>query len=108
MSHLWSQVFRSTTEGACGGSVANVFFAEAKVCQLDVSIRVKKKVLQLVGAGKEEGGKREEEEGRRGGEQGGGRREEEGEEGSKGERRREEEGRGGRREEKEGREAGVE
>ena len=61
MSHLRSQVFRSTTEGACGGSIANVFFAEAKVSQLDVSIRVKKKVLQLVGAGREERGGRKDE-----------------------------------------------
>ena len=61
MSNLWSQVLWSTTEGACGGSVANVFLAETKVCQFDVSFRVEEEVLQLFRGG--EGGERREEEG---------------------------------------------
>ena len=94
-TYLGSQVFRSSTEGSCGGSVANVFFAKAKVCQLDVSIRVKKKVLQLVGTGRKEGRERRKE--------GGGRREEGGGRRKEGGRRREE---GGGRREGGGREQG--
>ena len=63
--YLWSQVLWSTTESSCGGSVADVFLAETKVCQLDVSFRVKEEVLQLFGGGEGRG-----EEGRGGGEGG--------------------------------------
>lgn len=46
-SDLWSQVLGGPTEGFHGGSVGDSFFAEAEVCDLNVSVFVQHEVLQL-------------------------------------------------------------
>lgn len=51
MSDLGSQVLWCSTEGFHGGSVGDAFFAEAKVCDLDVAVFVQHQVLQLMTIG---------------------------------------------------------
>lgn len=46
-SDLRSEVLRRPTEGLHGGSVSDAFFAEAKVCDLNVSVFVQHQVFQL-------------------------------------------------------------
>lgn len=48
MSDIRSQVLRCSTEGLHGGSVGDAFFAEAKICDLNVSVFVQHEVLQLI------------------------------------------------------------
>ena len=44
-THLWSKVFRGTTEGPGGGTVRNLLFTEAKVGHFDVTLAVQQEVL---------------------------------------------------------------
>jgi hypothetical protein len=46
-THLGGHELGSSTEGACVGSIPHVFFAETVICDLDMSIKREKNVIEL-------------------------------------------------------------
>ena len=59
LTDLWGDVIWSPAEGACGSFFKDALLTHAKVCQLAVSVFIKKNIVQLQIPGGREGGRRD-------------------------------------------------